>query len=383
MRLLFVTVKLKLRELFYNKVYLAVLLCLPILILVLGGYGLKNSEEAGLRAGIYVEEGTKLGVQMQEILAQDKSINFKVYTDENLMEEDVAKAKIECGFLIKKEIEALAAGDGKAAIEMIVSPSTVASGPIQETVGAAFFRLTAGDVAYATLRSKDYISKDSKMEEKIKERVESYYGEGDLMKVKLLTDGKEKKVGGENQSVGIYQLCKGFLGVFLFVSSLLLGAKIAGERKGAFYKRMKAARKWLGVIEYGNVIAGSLCQAIVGSLSYGILFILLRKCMDIHLIQELGMLVLYVAAMNVGMLWCTLWIKEEQIWLGLIPMLSIASVIFCPIVVDLSQMKTGLRYGSYLFMPYYYLTARIELLLIILVVSALGYLLMWKRYRQI
>lgn len=381
MRLLLVTVKLKLKELFYNKVYLAVLLCLPILILALGSYSLKNGGEAGLRAGVYVEEGTNLGTQMQEILKQDKSIHFKVYTDEKVMEDDVAKTKIECGIWIKKEIEALAAGDGEPAIEMIVSPSTVASGPIQETVGAAFFRLTASDVAYATLRAKDYVHKDEMMKQKISECVESYYGDGDLMKVKLLTDGKEKVVGDEDQSAGIYQIGKGFLGVFLFVSSLLLGAKIAGERKGAFYKRMKAAGKWIGVIEYGNIVAGSLCQMIIGGLSYGILFLLLRKNMSIQLAYELGTLLLYIVAMNTSILWITLWIKEEQVWLGMIPMLSIASVIFCPIVVDLSQMKTGLRYGSYLFMPYYYLASKIGLLAVILVVSGIGYLVMGKRYR--
>lgn len=384
MRFAYVAVKLKIKELFNHKAYIAVLLMLPILILVLGGYGVRHIDEASLKVGVYVEEGTTLGQKMQEILIADKSISFETYSNPLQLEKDVAKAEIECGFVIKDSIEQVASGKNEAeAIEMLVSPATVAGGPVQETVGAAFFRLTAGEVAFETLKNKDYMQNAFNLKEEVLEKVESYYGEGDLMKVKLITTGSQQVVESNSKIQGVFQLCKGFIGVFLFVASLLLGVKITGERNSQIYKRFMTIKKSANYVEYANVISSSIFQVIVGSIALIILKGILKDYIEINELQEIGQLCLYIIVMNHVVLFVSLFIKEEQLWFGLIPVLSIACVIFCPIIVNLSTMNSILRYGAYGFITYYYLVKSVGALIWILLVSLGGYLVLSKRMHRI
>ena len=381
MRFMWVAIKLKIKELMCNKAYMAVLLLLPILIFALGNYGMRHMKEVSLKAGIYLEETTPLSLKMQELLVQDTSIEYKVYDSAEALEKAVSVAEIECGFIIKKIIEDVAKGEKEeAAIEMLVSPSSIACGPIQETINAAFFRLTAGDIALATLEDKEYMNGAQGLKEKIDEKIEGYYIDGDLMQAKLVisgSNGEQAKLDA-HQNAGILQLCKGFIGVFLFVASLLLGVKVSEERKGQLYKRFITIRKSQGHIEYAIIVASSLCQMVIGGLALGILYSIVKIPFSIEVVKEFVILGIYIMAMNSVVLLLSLCIREEQIWIGIIPVLSIACVIFCPIVIDLSNMHSFLRYGSYIFPGYYYLMGKVYVLLGMLLFSLLGYNILKK-----
>ena len=381
MRFMWVAIKLKIKELICNKAYMAVLLLLPILTFALGSYGMRHMKEVSLKAGIYLEEATPLSLKMQELLVQDTSIEYKIYNSVKELQKAVSVAEIECGFIIKKMIEDVAKGEkDKEAIEMLVSPSSIACGPIQETINAAFFRLTAADIALATLENKEYMHDVQGLKEKIDEKIEGYYVDGDLMEAKLVISGDngEQAKLDLHENAGICQLCKGFIGVFLFVASLLLGAKVSEERKGQLYKRFITIRKSQGCIEYAVVIASSLCQMVVGGLALGILYSIVKMPFSIEVVKEFVILGIYIMAMNSVVLLLSLWIRDEQIWIGIIPVLSIACVIFCPIVIDLSNMHSFLRYGSYIFPSYYYLMGKGYTLLGMLLFSLLGYTILKK-----
>lgn len=373
MRLIYIGIKLKMKELLCHKAYIAVLCLLPLLIYLLGDYGMKHMEEANLRAGIYLEEDTPLASKMQEILVQDPSIDFKVYRTQEALEKAVATAQVECGFMITPDIEkVINESNDKEAITMLISPATVAVGPIQETVGAAFFRLTAADVAIQTLESKSYMQHVEGLEEKINQAVEIYYQDGDLMKVQLVINDKLDHTIENHQVAGIVQLCKGMIGVFLFVVSMLLGVKLIEERRSGLYKRFITLRRPLAYIEYLTVIASSLCQIALGSLALGILYCITKIPLSMEFPKELGRMILYIVAMNSTVLLMSLWLHEE-VWLGMMPVLSVACVIFCPVVIDLSTMNSFLSYGSYFFVTYYYLAGKEIVLLGFTLVSLVGY----------
>lgn len=380
MRLIYIAIKLKVKELLCHKAYVVVLFLLPFLILVLGSYSMKNMEQVSLKAGIYLKEDTPLALRMQEILTQDTSIEFKVYTDEVELEKAVATTQIECGFIITPDIEkVIDEKNDEEAIIMLISPASIAVGPIQETVGAAFFRLTAADVAVNSLKDKPYMQGVEGLEEKINRSVEAYYKNGDLMKVQLVTNDEMDDGIEDNQVISVVQLCKGFIGVFLFVASMLLGVKIVEERKGELYKRFITIKKSLAYIEYVTVAASSLCQMVVGGMALGILYWITKMPLSIELLREFGRLVIYIVAMNSLVLVISLGCTKEEIWLGMIPVLSIAAVIFCPVIIDLSSMQSFLSYVSYCFVTYYYLMGKEAILVGISLLSIVGYTLLRKK----
>ena len=132
-----------------------------------------------------------------------------------------------------------------------------------------------------------------------------------------------------------------------------------------------AIKKSQFVVEGAIVIASSLCQILIGGISVVILYGVTK--MEGSIVGDFIEMITYIMAMNSGVLLISLWIKEEQVWFGMIPVLSIACVIFCPIVIDLSSMNSLLRYVSYLFPTYYYLVGKEWMLIGILGMSTVGY----------
>lgn len=375
MKFLCVAIRLKMKELFYNKVYIAVLGLLPLIVGLIGIYGSVCATQARLRAGIYLEEETILSRNLRDVLLQDDSIQFIEFETSEAIEKAVATSEIECGFIIQPSIdEAVSKIGQEASIVALVSPATVASGPMQETVCAAFFRLAADEIAIEVLQEKAYMSGVEDLEKIVEEQVERYYQSEKLMEVELITSNDGGETLGENQSrgekMGIIAFGKGVIGVCIFVASLLLGAKGAKERKTAFYNRFKTTGKSMLLVDYTSITASCIYQILSGALGLIILYGLMKGIVLRKIVSELIGLTIYIISMNSLIFMLTKLIKEEQIWLGITPVLSIASVIFCPVIIDFGSIQSILKYGSYFFLPSYYLYGRYDVLIGVILVSS-------------
>lgn len=382
MRFLRVALKLKIKELLSNRSYLVVLILLPLLTGIIGIQGVKWMGATSLRAGLYFEEVTTLGSAMKEILLKDESIQFEVYDDLKEFEKAVAKGEIECGFSISKDLdEAMEHMNVEGMITLLKSPATIASGVIQETVGAAFYRVTTSDIAFASLKNKDYMQQVTDLKSKVKEQVESYYRNGDLMQVKIVTGNEEKANHQNNKLVSVLQLGKGFIAVFLFVSSLLVGVKLTEERNSECYKRFYTFRKKIKSPELPLVLSHFIVQFLVGMLSLSVIKGTIYQYIEVNLLKEIMHLLLYLISLNTFILCVSLIIRESYIWFGITPILGIACVIFCPIVIDFSNMQTPLKYICYFFVPYYYLKGKLGMLIGIGAISLVSYRVIRKSCR--
>lgn len=382
MRFLRVALKLKIKELLSNRSYLIVLILLPLLTGIIGIQGVKWMGATSLKAGLYFEEVTTLGLAMKEILLEDESIQFEVYDDLKELEKAVAKGEIECGFSILRDLdEAIEYINVEGMITLLKSPATIASGMIQETVGAAFYRVTTSDIAFASLKNKDYMQQVTELKSKVKEQVESYYRNGDLMQVKIVTGNEEKANHQNNRLANVLQLEKGFIAVFLFVSSLLVGVKLTEERKSECYKRFYTFRKKIKSPELPLILSHFIVQFLVGMLSLIVIKGTIYQYIEVNLLKEMMHLVLYIISLNTFILCVSLIIRESHIWFGITPILGIACVIFCPIVIDFSNMQTPLKYICYFFVPYYYLKGKLGMLIGMGVISLGSYMILKKSCR--
>lgn len=381
MRFLLVALKLKIKELLSNRSYIVVLILLPLLTGSIGVQGVKWMGVSSLKAGLYFEEVTTLGLAMEEILLKDESIQFEVYDDLKELEKAVAKGEIECGFSVSRHLDEVMEQDLDGVITLLMSPATIASGVIQETVGAAFYRVTTSDIAFASLKNKDYMQQVTELKSKVKEQVESYYRDGDLMQVKIVTGNEEKANHQNNRLASILQLGKGFIAVFLFISSLLVGVKLAEERNSECYKRFYTFRKKIKSPELPLILSHFIVQFLVGALSFIVMKAVIYQYIEVNLLKEIMHLVLYIISLNAFILCISLIIRESHIWFGITPILGIACVIFCPIVIDFSNMQTPLKYICYFFVPYYYLKGKVGVLIGIGAISLVSYMIIKKSCR--
>lgn len=381
MRFLRVALKLKIKELLSNRSYIVVLILLPLLTGSIGVQGVKWMGATSLKAGLYFEEVTTLGLAMEEILLKDESIQFEVYDDLKELEKAVAKGEIECGFSVSRHLDEVMEEDLDGVITLLMSPATIASGVIQETVGAAFYRVTTSDIAFASLKNKDYMQRVTELKSKVKEQVESYYRDGDLMQVKIVTGNEEKANHQNNRLASILQLGKGFIAVFLFISSLLVGVKLTEERNSECYKRFYTFRKKIKSPELPLILSHFIVQFLVGALSLIVIKAVIYQYIEVNLLKEVMHLVLYIISLNAFILCISLIIRESHIWFGITPILGIACVIFCPIVIDFSNMQTPLKYICYFFVPYYYLKGKLGALIGIGAISLVSYMIIKKSCR--
>lgn len=381
MRFLRVALKLKIKELLSNRSYIIVLILLPLLIGSIGVQGVKWMGATSLRAGLYFEEVTTLGLAMEEILLKDESIQFEVYDDLKELEKAVAKGEIECGFSVSRHLDEVMEEDLDGVITLLMSPATIASGVIQETVGAAFYRVTTSDIAFASLKNKEYMQQVTELKSKVKEQVESYYRGGDLMQVKIVTGNEEKANHQNNRLASVLQLGKGFIAVFLFISSLLVGVKLTEERNSECYKRFYTFRKKIKSPELPLILSHFIVQFLVGALSLIVMKAVIYQYIEVNLLKEMMHLVLYIISLNAFILCISLIIRESHIWFGITPILGIACVIFCPIVIDFSSMQTPLKYICYFFIPYYYLKGKLGVLIGIEAISLVSYMIIKKSCR--
>lgn len=382
MRFLVVAVKLKIKELLNSKTYIVVLMLVPLLVGMIGIQGMKWMQAARLKSGLYFEKTTLLGQAMKEILVKDKEIQFQIYEDLEELEKAVAIGEIECGFSISKDIdEAVENMELEGIITLLKSPASIASGTIQEIVGAAIYRMIADEIAFSSLKNKDYMQGTVDLKQKVEQQVESYYKNGKLMQVEMVIGSGEVANHQKNKFLSVLQLGKGCIAIFLFMNSLLMGVKLTEERKSEGYKRFYTLKKKVRMLELPFVISHFILQFVVGGLSLILLKGTMWQYMEIQLGKEIMYLGLYIMSLNLLLLCMGLIIKESHIWFGITPVLSIACVIFCPIIIDFSSIQTPLKYICYLFVPYYYLKGRVDILMGIGVVGMVGYILIKKSYR--
>ena len=354
MRFYYVALKLKLKELLKNKAYVVTLGILPLLIGLIMIYGTAYIDEGTLKAGLWSD--SILGDKITEILLEDEGISFIKYETVEALEHAVATNAIECGFVIDPSIDKQRLEvDFNKTIKVVISPATMAKGALQEVVTAALYRLVAEDIAYMTLENKEYMQEASGLKNWIHDRVESYYVNGDLMQI-VFVEGNSEEVSTVNQKrEGILRLGKGLIAIFIMISSLLVGVRVIEDRHGKIHSRFCTIGKSALNPDLPIICANIILQVIVGEISLLIMSWGGRNILDVPIVQEGSMLIVYVLCLSILTLLVTEMVPNSELWFSMIPMLTIAAILFCPIVIDLTSMQTGFKYISYFFVPYYYL----------------------------
>lgn len=269
--------------------------------------------------------------------------NFVKYNKEKDLIKDVTNNKLECGYLINGDILNLSLeGERDESITVYKSNKTTMDAIINETVFAQLFPV------FSEQKLEEYITNKSDVKEffdeglfttrDIKKSYDEYFTNGSTFHFEY----EDAPTLYENLSSSLLlSPLKSIIGLMIMISSLT-GAY-------SFYSTSISLRKNIS-IRFVYIFVPTLLSLISSVFSITIMH---EKITDKNLIYCILMLILYSIVCSLLTLLITLFIKNQNLFASVIPIMVLGTIIFTPFIIDFSIFLPFIKYVSYLFPPYY------------------------------
>ena len=350
------------------------LLALPILTLLLSN--ISRTEEKTIRAACYfpgilttdlssgmpsapdtpsdlryapADENTALSTNdasllvLAERLSQYEGLySFYLCSSEEDVYDAVASNHAECGYIFPDDLyEELLDNNIEELVTTVASPSTTMLPIINETVYSMIFEELALDAL------KQYLADDSAVSD----------GYGILFNDTTVEEAYNRYLLGD--SVFHFEYNGRPEDYHLMVSSALL-SPIRG-----LLSILVLLSAFSGAVNYYKLSENPVFHTIkvrIISITVPVLYTMpvMLLCiffgnLNTGLSKEILMLLLYGTACILGTLLLTLCIKKRVIFISILPILTLACLIFTPVFIDISVLVPALNPLSYVLLPYYYL----------------------------
>lgn len=336
--------------------FLVLLVLLPVAAWLL--YITQKSDSSEIRIAVYVEDeaDNKLGMQMLDTLRTDESEMFTFYScpDEQMLKEDVAARRAECGYIIHQGLnDKLDEKNFKRSIGVYSAPSTVLSKLTTEIVFASLAEnyngyLLADYVAHSELF--DVVALPETAVRKVMTgQAESLYEKwrlsGETFHFDFVYQGQTELEEGSKSSA-VFPV-RGLIAVYLFVIGM--------------YSAVINRQDWdKGIFQPLPYIYRYPCS--FACLAAPVMLAGFSAFMALWLGGSGGIWWLELAAILVYLLGISLFswllghcLPGSQVLSSLIPFFIIGSLIFCPVFIDVGTLFPALKPVGRLFLPYYYL----------------------------
>ncbi|MBD5546409.1 MAG: ABC transporter permease [Lachnospiraceae bacterium] len=298
---------------------------------------LRQEEYRGIAVGICWEDekGKEL---LQELDKEEGIFRFLGYTDEDEMIRLVENGTLECGYLFPENFydHLLEEGAGRQ-VTLYYSPASSAYKISYEVVFAELFEILSEDIL------TDYFKESGYNMERLLALNRQYAGDGSTFQ--FVYEAVEQKGGETVENMDTF---KGCMGVMMFLMSLLgLGNAMEQEKTwkalpGRLGRRLKSGSIHVAVL--GSILMGGCCLLITDMQSnrggFG---------------RELMALGIYFMVLELYVRLLGLLIKKSRILYGLLPVLILASCLFCPVFIRMENYINGAAWISRLFPVSYYL----------------------------
>lgn len=308
------------------------LLLMGMPITVIGINGLAGTKTADILIGIVVEDNGLRDIQ-DGLINKEGMLSFVGYENRSDLIADVENKTLECGYVLTDKLQR--GDDLRKSILCIESPSTVLSAIADEMVFGQVLKCRSDDMAYEFL-IQNGVEADK---EQISQRFNKYITAGETFALEYEDMGTEDTAGEYKESVFTLGI-RGIMSVFMLIA-VLPGVIIwqLDERR---------AIKNKGIC---NIAAILILTGVSTIVTVGV-----TRGLG-NIIIELGMLIIYgVACLGFG--WCIKEIvSDSNAVCGLIPVLAIGSLVFCPVFWDIGSVLPVAGIVQKIFLPSYYLNS--------------------------
>lgn len=333
---------------FKKPAYVLFIIGLPFLMLYMCNLT-SPKDEKFIIVGIYGGNPDSLTKNLfKDLLAMDGAVSFHLYDTKEKLMEDVKNNTLECGYEFPENLkERIDRMSYKGSINLITSPSTVASSIINEIITGSISRLYGVEIATSYVKNNRIFNEDEEAAVLFtRERYNFYIAGNGAFKLTYGYLDKHLNIATGKDTDSVMPV-RGILAVLLFVAGLFgsvswLQEKEAGSLS-ALPNHFHKSSKYLTLL------------ATLIPLTVSFLITLKLTNTWVGFGKELGALILYLFII---LLFCGIlstFIKNSFILGSLIPVFSIGSLIFCPVFINVSSLIPILSVLEKIFLPYYYL----------------------------
>lgn len=333
--------KRQLKHMFFIVALLLVPLCL------LAFSRLERQDSGKIKIGVYSEDADFVPEVFDVLLSQDGMFEFYVCDSGEMLKDEVASRKAECGFVFREEFKGkLDDGDFKRSIMVYSAPSTIAADLAKEVVFAGLFEVY-GEELLERFAEESGIFADLDSGRVQAELLTAYHHEmsnGSTYSFQYETLSTEQIEGG---TARVAFPVRGMLAIYLMTVGLFsMVALRQDESRGLFITLSHLERIPCQLAS----AAAPVCMA-----GGSVLVTLLVTGNADHGVGEVPLLILYMIMIMLVSYILKLLIKDPVVLCGLIPIFILCSLVVCPVFFDVGQWVPAIRAVRYLFLPYYYM----------------------------
>lgn len=318
----------------------------------------ERQDTEGIKIAFYMEEDPAGGEAeriffdrvREQLLKDQEAFTFYECSDSTELLKEVSARNAECGYVFNQGVlEKLDSGKYKNSIQLVTAPSTVAAKLSTEVVFASMFQV------YGEKLLKDYAEKNDlfhvvSFEEawkELKPLYEKYSSDGSTFSFNYSTYGQSG--GQEAAGMGMKPAfpVRGLVAVYVFLTGLFSAVMLWEDEKRGLFLPVQASVRHICAL---SSMAAPVFLAAVSGLAA-----LWLTGEAAGMGKETGLMAVYVVLTAVFSWILHRVIRQQLVLCSLIPFAAMASLLVCPVFVDISAFVPSVRLLRLCFLPYYYM----------------------------
>lgn len=349
----------QIKRIYKNKMLLLLLLAFPFAMYLLSR-SLHGEADSRISVGLYVDTKDELALTVcDKLLAlEDSLFVFSAVSTEEELIKKVQNNQFECGYMFRKDLgKELDKTHLKNLITVYVSENTTGDGIINELVYANLFEEYSLSLLQDSLKTADHLpftKKDATAfslpavtERDIEEIYRSHLTDGSTFRFDVEFVSEKGTSAPGNTSSATRPLLRGLASVFLLLCGFLASLITHNDEKNGLYTRLRGPERFLypRLTQLAYLIPAGLislcCLGICGSFT--------------SLGTELLALLCYIIALSVFFSLLGTLIRNHTVLCAAFPMILLCTLVFTPVIVDLSTFFPWLKVVRYVLPTHYYL----------------------------
>lgn len=335
------------KRLIKNPAFICMLVIMPLLVTMFNKVDTK--EDKGILVGVYNEDEELSKLVCETLKEKEGYIKFLGYDNKDEMIEAVETKKLECAYIFPPDFkERLDNYKIKRCITCIESPSTILSSLSDEVVFAGIIGEYGKNIAIDFAKENNIVIGDGSTNKKnIARNYERFNTPGKTFYIdyKYIESDEDNSVEAKDKTT-TYAI-HGIVSVLILISGLFGAVKWFEDEKRGLYSSFNTIEKVsMGFI---SILAPTVLMALSG-----ILTIYLSNTYT-YMSREFMAMVLYTLLVCGFSYLLKLMVKSGTDICVILPVITIGSLIFCPVFIDISKFILFISYINKLFPTFYYL----------------------------
>lgn len=349
---------LQMKRIVKNKLFLTLLIVFPLCLYFLS-VSFRSQEDSRIQIGfaITVEDPLTEALCEKLLTLDDSLFSFRQFDTEEALIKEVQNNGIECGYLFRKPLkEELDKSHLKNLIRVYVSENTTCKGIVNELIYATMFEEYSLQLLKDSLKEAGHLpftSEDAAefslppvSDELIEELYRTHLTDGSTFRFDVEFTDSDSMVG-EGTSVASLALLRGLAGLFLLLCGFMALLTTHGDTKNGLYVKIHGLKRYF--LPYITMLSYLLPAAVVCLIGLSICGLLGS------LVTEVVALLCYLVTLMLFYMVLGSLIRNHTMLCATFPMVLFCTIIFTPVIVDLSAFFPWLKVVRYVLPTTYYI----------------------------